>query len=131
MRIFNYAESGEFISESLADESPLEPGVFLIPAYATDIEPPVFVVGQQAVFSAGAWALVDIPPPPAPPVPPVPTAAQTAQAALGETDATALRCFKAGVAFPPEWIAYVAALRAIVRGGPGPVPARPAYPAGT
>lgn len=47
-----------------ADPSPLDPpGVWLIPADATDIEPPVVPDGQQAVFD-GAWQLQDIPPPP-------------------------------------------------------------------
>ena len=33
--------------------------------------------------------------------------------ALTDTDLVALRCFKAGVAFPAEWVAYVVALRAV------------------
>lgn len=39
MRVYNYDENGFFINESIADESPLEPGVFLIPAYSTTVKP--------------------------------------------------------------------------------------------
>lgn len=70
-----------------------------------------------------------------------PTAAQlwqaeqsAAQAALDKTDAVALRCWKAGVAFPASWVSYTAALRAIVgtaSGTPSALPAMPYYPAGT
>lgn len=54
-----------------------------------------------------------------------------AKYALIQSDDTAIRCLKAGVAFPAEWLAYVAALRTIAAGGPGPLPDKPAYPAGT
>ena len=40
MKIYHYhPEYKYFIGSSNADESPLEPGIFLIPAYATNIEP--------------------------------------------------------------------------------------------
>lgn len=39
MKIYNYDENLFYIGESLADESPLEPGVYLIPAKATVIKP--------------------------------------------------------------------------------------------
>lgn len=54
-----------------------------------------------------------------------------AQAALDASDRTALRCFEGGMPLPVEWAAYRAALRAIVGGGGGPIPERPAWPAGT
>ena len=64
-------------------------------------------------------------------VPPVPLAIQ-AQAALEASDLTAIRCLKAGVAFPAEWQAYCTTLRAIVGGGAAEaLPPRPDYPAGT
>ena len=58
-----------------------------------------------------------------------------AQAALDKSDTVAIRCLKAGVAFPAEWQSYVAALRTIVAAATGnpsvPLPTQPAYPAGT
>jgi hypothetical protein len=54
-----------------------------------------------------------------------------ALAALDVSDTTALRCFKAGVPFPAEWQNYTTSLRAIVKSGTGPLPARPAFPTGT
>lgn len=81
MKVYNYAyEDGFYYGPSEADESPLEPGVWLIPANATTIEPPPFVEGKTIHFTGGGWAYRDIPvpvpepePEPAPPAPPLPT----------------------------------------------------------
>lgn len=57
MKVHNYnADTGEYISTTEADESPLEPGVFLIPANATEIAPPVEKSGKVRVFSNGEWS---------------------------------------------------------------------------
>jgi hypothetical protein len=56
MRIFHYHPvTHEYVGTSEADESPLEPGVFLIPANATDIEPALPGDGQVAVFNESTW----------------------------------------------------------------------------
>lgn len=56
--IYNYsAQSGEFINAVAADESPLEPGVILLPAHATGINPPAAAAHQVAVFEGEQWAL--------------------------------------------------------------------------
>ena len=34
--------SGDYIGEVVCDESPLEPGVYLVPAHCTEIKPPEF-----------------------------------------------------------------------------------------
>lgn len=59
MKIHNYSQtSGEYINTTVADESPLEPGKFMIPAFATAIEPPAVKANEVAVFAAGAWSIV-------------------------------------------------------------------------
>jgi hypothetical protein len=67
MNIYHYiADTGIFYSEGVADESPLEPSVFLIPAYATTVTPPEVADPEVAVFRNGAWS-VEVLPPPEPP----------------------------------------------------------------
>jgi hypothetical protein len=70
MKTYNYApDTGIFHSEGLADESPLEPGVFLIPANATTIKPPKVALPKVAVFKDGKWNVETLPPPPPKPEP--------------------------------------------------------------
>lgn len=62
MQIYNYdALTGEYIGETTADESPLEPGIFLIPANATTTAPPNTQAGKTINFQNGAWVFIDIP----------------------------------------------------------------------
>lgn len=51
MKIYNYDNDGFYIGESTADESPLEKGVYLIPANATTIKPPVYKEGFDIKFN--------------------------------------------------------------------------------
>lgn len=60
MQIYNYDENGFYIGTGFADESPLEPGVFAIPAYATTIEPPSPQDGQLLKFGSEAWGYVPV-----------------------------------------------------------------------
>jgi hypothetical protein len=53
---------GFFVGTTMAEESPLEPGVFLVPGGAVDVEPPVVPEGQRAKWVDG-WVLEDIPQP--------------------------------------------------------------------
>lgn len=56
--VYNYAPgTGFFTGATLADESPLEPEVYHIPAFATDIEPPETAARQVAIFKDEAWIL--------------------------------------------------------------------------
>lgn len=58
MRIYNYHPiTKEFICESVADESPLEKGVHLIPGNAAEIAPPVVGVNEVACFESGNWVV--------------------------------------------------------------------------
>ncbi len=164
MNIYHYSPvNGEYLGASVARESPLEPGTFLIPANTATIPPPAHDVGHVAVYSAGAWSVVPdhrgqrwykpdgtqvdiseinvVPDKTWTHEPPPPTPQQLhdelvkqAQAALARTDSVALRCIKAGVAFPATWQTYTTELRNIVNGTDTTsisLPAVPAYPAGT
>lgn len=63
--------NGYFLGVTIADESPLEEGVFLIPAGAVDSLPPLIPEGKLARWN-GEWTLDDIPQP-EPEEPPVET----------------------------------------------------------
>lgn len=60
MEIYNYNENGFLVSIGEADESPLEPGVFLIPALATTIPAPELKVGYFLKFDGAEWGYVPI-----------------------------------------------------------------------
>lgn len=72
--------TGVFLGVGQADESPLEPGVFLLPAHSTAIEPPTFGEGQRAVFDGAAWNVEAIPAP----LPPDPAPGKTAEQLAAE-----------------------------------------------
>ena len=56
MKVYSYHyQTGEFVGVDDADESPLEPGVFLIPANATAIKPPAEKSGFVRRFVNGSW----------------------------------------------------------------------------
>jgi hypothetical protein len=79
MNIYHYhPETGALLGEGIADPSPLEPGKWLVPAYATTVTPLIAEDGKQAVWANGAWQIQSIPEPepeaaPAPPPPPGPS----------------------------------------------------------
>lgn len=61
MKIYNFdAFTGYYLNESVADESPLEPGVFLIPAHATNVAPPTPTASTYPCYINGEWQLLDI-----------------------------------------------------------------------
>jgi hypothetical protein len=60
MNIYNYHPEYKYFSgTSIADESPLEPGVWLIPAHATIIEPPTCESNQIQIFNETSWNIVE------------------------------------------------------------------------
>ena len=52
--------TGVFLGVDFAQESPLEPGVFLLPAGATFVEPPQVPEGKQANWNGESWSVQDI-----------------------------------------------------------------------
>lgn len=52
-----HPETREYLGTEVADESPLEPGVWLIPANATESAPPVIPEGYVALFATDYWVL--------------------------------------------------------------------------
>lgn len=80
MDIWHYhPQNRRLMGQGQADASPLEPGVFLLPAFATDIPPPNASEAFFVVLTGDGWALKEIPSPPEPEPepqpasPPVPT----------------------------------------------------------
>lgn len=64
MLAYSYNEiTKEYTGSEEADESPLEPGEFLLPAYSVSIAPPNEVEGYRRVWSGTEWEQVLIPPP--------------------------------------------------------------------
>jgi len=58
MEIYLYsAHTGEFTGQAVADANPLEVGKFLIPANATESQPPTPGLNEVAVFEGGTWVL--------------------------------------------------------------------------
>ncbi|MCE1184472.1 MAG: hypothetical protein LWW92_02540 [Rhodocyclales bacterium] len=56
--IYNYdSQTGEFMNEAPADESPLEPGVILLAAFSTALQPPPTASHEVAVFTDGQWCV--------------------------------------------------------------------------
>jgi hypothetical protein len=54
---------GYFIGVTVADESPLEPGVFLMPFGTVDADVPSIPDGKRAKWN-GSWVFEDLPAPP-------------------------------------------------------------------
>lgn len=81
MKIYHYREpvidssivpvpvTGEYLGSGFADPDPREEGSWIIPAYATTVEPPTIPDGKIAVWSGSSWSLEVRPEPPPPPEP--------------------------------------------------------------
>lgn len=75
MIVFQVGHDGYFAGPVAADESPLEPGVFLIPGGCVEIAPPAFDAAEErAMWTGDGWHIEPIPQPepePEPQLPPV------------------------------------------------------------
>lgn len=59
-QVIQLDKDGYFVGFTTADESPLEAGVFLLPAGAIDAEAPTVPSGQRAKWD-GSWVFEDMP----------------------------------------------------------------------
>lgn len=50
---------GIYVGETVADASPLEPGVWLIPARCVEVKPPVIPERKAALWDGESWQLID------------------------------------------------------------------------
>jgi hypothetical protein len=61
MKIYHYDfETGQYLGDGVADPSPLEADVWLIPAHATEIAPPKTGVDEYAIFIDNAWSIFKV-----------------------------------------------------------------------
>lgn len=59
--VYSYhPDSLEYLGDTVADESPLEAGVFHIPAHATKVAPPAAIEGKSRHFNGSRWEYRDI-----------------------------------------------------------------------
>jgi hypothetical protein len=76
MRVYQTSFDGYFVSAIEADASPLEPGVFLVPAGCVEVAPPAFDADtQRAHWDGAGWIVEEIllpEPEPVPEPPPQP-----------------------------------------------------------
>ena len=71
-QVYQLDHEGYFVGLTVADESPLEKGVYLLPAGAVDTTPPTVPEGKKAKWN-GSWVYEDIPKPEPEPEPTPPT----------------------------------------------------------
>lgn len=58
--VYQVDRSGLYVGETLADESPLEPGVWLMPARTVETPPPTgYAAGQWPRWNGGEWVLAN------------------------------------------------------------------------
>lgn len=78
MDIYHYhPTTGRYIAPGTADPDQLTEGEWLVPAFATTVEPPPEVEGMFAAFIEGEWVLLAEPEPETPAEPEPETPAQT------------------------------------------------------
>jgi hypothetical protein len=121
MNIYHYhPNTQQLIAAGVADPSPLEPGKWLVPAHATELEPPAEVEGKTRHFVGGQWVYQDIAQPQTPPPPPPleGDALLAFQISALEATITARRLREAILGIDKGWLtdknARIASLRALM-----------------
>jgi hypothetical protein len=118
MQVYQTDNEGFFLGVTYADPSPLEDGVWLIPAGCIEIPPPDFQVNQRARWVINKWVIEDIPPPPIPeqlsePGPPTIEEIQSLRqsAYTREADPIAMQMLR-DEATKEEWLAKIEEIKA-------------------
>ena len=121
MKIYHYhPNTQQLIAAGVADPSPLESGKWLVPAHATELEPPAAVEGKTRHFVDGAWVYQDIAQPQTPPPPPPleGDALLASQISALEATITARRLREAILGIDKGWLtdknARIASLRGLM-----------------
>lgn len=113
---YNYHEgTGIYLGSEEADESPLEPGIFHLPAYSTAIAPPSEQAGFVRVWNGNVWQQVAIPTAPEPPPITEDQVRAIRNGLLAASDYTQLA--DVPIANRAAWITYRQALRDIPEQG--------------
>lgn len=86
---------GYFVGVALADESPLEPGVFLMPGNTVDAEPPTVPQGHRAKWNGAGFDMEAVPAPEPQPMPEPPSRADEIRGRLFQIDADSIRPLRA------------------------------------
>lgn len=89
--VYLYDQSGAFAGEYVAQESPLEPGVFITPVASVDMAPPPIDDGLQAMWNGHEWRLQPVVVDEPVAAPPAPTPTPTEEQVL-ETLTNAVQC---------------------------------------
>jgi hypothetical protein len=112
-------ETHQYIGSSLADESPLEPGVFLIPAFATLASPSSIVTENHILtWDGDMWKETNIPDLTEPSEKQTPIVSDPMQLLrsernrlLSDSDWVVIKAYSLGVPVPEPWAMYMQALR--------------------
>jgi hypothetical protein len=121
--VYLYNENtGGYIGTELADESPLEPNVYLLPANATQIEPPPVEYGKWRRWNGVEWVFENLEETPITTAEPTPPTAQDMRNRrnnlLSESDWTQFPDVPASVVSQGEaWRTYRQALRDVPQQG--------------
>lgn len=107
------SDDGYYVGPAVADESPLEPGVWMIPAGAVDLPPPEVPAGKRAKYNGARFVLEPLPAPPAPTPEQIAEAVRLRRSSAYQNEADPL-FFKAqrGEATMDEWRAKVEEIKA-------------------
>lgn len=115
MTVSQLAPSGIYLGPAIADPSPLEPDVWLLPGGCVDALPPHIPAGKRARWTGTEFTIEDCPPPvvvpDAPEPPPLPPSVQRAAAYRDEADPLYFRAMR-GEASLDDWRAKISEIRA-------------------